>query len=421
MKKATVIITTIILIISVALVSLSVRQKKVVNQNEEAIPNEPENSFISEQEEPKYSDETFIIQYKEGIDDETRIALNELYGVEEVDAIGEDGENIKVLKVKEGYTVEGVLEKYMADPNIEYAEPDYLCEFYYVPNDPYYKNMTSIFNMFGLQQAWDTTKGENVVVAVVDSGVIGNHPDLASNLLPGYSAVSSLSPNTDSSGHGTCVAGIIGGIGNNGIGGIGVSFKSKVIPVKVDDANGTMGIANVAKGIRWAADNGAQVINLSIGSYSDSTTLRNEINYAYNKGCVLVAASGNEGKNNHVSFPARYSNVIGVGASNDGTTRAAFSDYGPELDVVAMNGYWTTTSSGGYQAFAATSCATPQVAGLAALLLAVDPTLTPDQVKNYIQNGAKGNGTRINDEVGYGFINMRKVNTIIISRYRRRG
>jgi len=411
-KKQIIIIASVLLIstiLALLYIALPKSQETLLNNEEmlfdkEVISDIMNNSDLSETEGQKYSDETFIVQYREGMDDETRKTLNELYGVEEVEAIGEDGENIKVLKVKEGYILDEVLEKYMNDPNIEYAEPNYIVEFNYIPNDSGYKNLGAILTCIGAQEAWDITKGEEVKVAVVDSGVIDNHPDLAGNLLTGYSAVSGLSPNNDNVGHGTAVAGVVGAIGDNKIGTLGINWKAQILPVKVDDGNGGMNIASIAKGIIWAADNGARVINISIGSTSDSGTLKIAINYAYDAGCVITSASGNTGKEG-VEYPARYPNVIGVGATDNGTTRGAISNYGEGLDVLAVNGYYTTNASGGYSTLAGTSFSAPQVAGLASLLIGLNPDLTPNQVRDYIQRGATGNGVRVNDEIGYGVIN----------------
>ena len=285
-------------------------------------------------------------------------------------------------------------------------------EFYYIPNDPGYKTISAILTAIGAQSAWDITKGESVVVAIVDSGV-AIHPDLQP-LLPGYSAVTSLSPNNDKLGHGTGVTGVAGAIGNNGIGTAGINWKAKILPVKVDDANGNLSAANVAKGIRWAADNGARVINLSIGFTTNQQTIKDAIDYAYNKGCVIAAASGNDGKNG-VSYPARYENVIGVGSSYNGTERASTSNYGTGLDVLAVGTYYSTTASGGYGVSTGTSLASPQVAGLASLLIGLNPNLTPDQVRDYIQRGATGNGVRVNDEIGYGVINCGKTLQLMLA------
>ena len=174
----------------------------------------------------------------------------------------------------------------------------------------------------------------------------------------------------------------------------------------MDDTNGKLTVSNITKGIIWAVDNGAKVINLSLSVPDDAATLKMGIDYAYNKGCVIIAATGNEGKNS-VSYPARYENVIGVGATGDGVTKDSITNYGEGLDVLAITSYYTTTSNGGYSGVSGTSFSAPQVAGLAALLLELNTELSPDEVRNYIQNGAKGNGIKT-DELGYGCINCTK-------------
>jgi len=279
-------------------------------------------------------------------------------------------------------------------------------EFYYIPNDPGYNNLSSSLTYIGAKTAWDITKGENVVVAIVDSGVSAIHPDLPP-LLPGYSAISTISPNNDKRGHGTGVTGTASAVGDNGIGTVGINWKANILPVKVDDPSGGLSVANIAKGIRWAADNGARVMNLSLGSKVDSETLRSAIDYAYDKGCVIVAASGNSGKND-LDWPAKYPNVIGVGSTSDGTTRLSTSNYGDMLDVLAMGSWYTTTAGGSYADMSGTSFASPQVAGLASLLIGLNPELTQEQVRDYIRRGASGNGVRVNDEIGYGVINCGK-------------
>jgi len=185
-----------------------------------------------------------------------------------------------------------------------------------------------------------------------------------------------------------------------------MNWKAQILPVKVDDASGGLSVANIAKGIIWAADNKARVINLSLGTSSDSSTLRNAIDYAYNKGCVIVAATGNAGTSN-VSYPARYPNVIGAGGTADGKTRAAITNYGTGLDVLAVSAYYSTTPAGGYSNMAGTSFASPQIAGLASLIIGLNPDLKPSEVREYIINGASGNGVRT-DTLGYGIMNMGK-------------
>jgi len=285
---------------------------------------------------------------------------------------------------------------------IEYVEPNYTAEFDATTNDPGYKNLTTALTALGAQTGWDIINSGGPVVAVVDSGV-AQHSDLP-KMLPGFSAVSSLSPNNDKRIHGTGVAGVIGAIGNNGVGTVGINWNATLLPVKVDDANGTLNVANVAKGIIWAADNGADIINLSLSFTSDSATLKSAIDYAFGKGCAIFGSTGNDGKNT-INYPARYANVMAVGATLDGIKLASDSNYGSGIGVVALSAYYTTNASGGYANFFGTSAAAPQVAGLASLILALNPNLTNEQVYDLIQRGAS-NSTKYNTTLGYGFINI---------------
>jgi len=298
------------------------------------------------------------------------------------------------------------LNKYKNSEFIDYVEPNYKAKFDLVPNDPNYKtNQNAAMGILNAPAGWDIVTGGGPVIAVVDSGVAA-HPDLPT-LLPGYSAVSGLAVNNDKVGHGTQVAGTLGMLGNNAKGGAGINWDAKIMPVKVDDANGSLTVANIAKGVRWAADNGAKIINMSLGSASDSVTLKDACDYAYNKGCVLIAATGNDGKN-AVSFPARYPNVLGVGGTANGSVRAATSNYGTGNDITAINSAYTTTAAGGNTTSAGTSFASPQAAGLASLVLAVSPALSNAQVYAVIKENAKPLGGGVNDSTGHGLIDIGK-------------
>ncbi|MCL1975140.1 MAG: DUF5011 domain-containing protein, partial [Firmicutes bacterium] len=315
-------------------------------------------------------------------------------------------DNVYVVKAENlSKNPTATLNKYKNSKFIVYAEPNYTIKADAAPNDPGYKSYTAAYNALNAAAGWDIVKSGGPVVAVVDSGTALN-PDLP-KLLAGYAAVAGLSPNNDKLGHGTGVAGTIGALGNNGIGTVGINWNASIIPVKVDDANGIMSVANVAKGIMWAVDNGAKIINLSLGTTSDSITLKNAIDYAYNKGCALFAATGNESASS-LCYPARYANVMAVGSTGNGTTRLSSSNYGPGMGVVALSSYYTTTSAGGYMPMAGTSFATPQAAGLASLIWALNPALTNDQVYSYIQQGAKPLGGGYNEQTGYGLIDIGK-------------
>ena len=335
---------------------------------------------------------------------------------DEVGKILKDGltvvtENVYVIKAENlSKNPNAIINSYKNSKFIEYVEPNYTGELDAIPNDPNYANLKALLAVMNAPAGWDIITGGGPIVAVVDSGVY-QHPDLP-QLLPGYSAVAGLSPNNDKLNHGTGVAGTIGARGNNGTGTVGINWNAKILPVKVDDANGAMTVATMAKGIMWAADNGAKVISLSISTTADSVTLKNAIDYAYNKGCAIFASSSNEGIS-ALNYPSRYANVMAVGATANGTTRAAFSNYGTGMGVVAISSYTTTTASGGYAGMGGTSFSTPQVSGLASLMLAVNPNLSNDEVYSYIQQGAKPLGGGYNIETGYGLIDIQKTLALV--------
>ena len=288
---------------------------------------------------------------------------------------------------------------------IEYVEPNYISTLNLIPNDPNYKNQSVAFKAVNAEIGWDITTGNgSPVVAFIDTGM-SSHPDLPSpkNI---YSAVVGLNPTVDSLGHGTQVAGVYGMIGNSNSGGAGINWNANIFTVKVDDAKNLIAVSNVAKGITWAVDNGARIISISIAC-SDSITLKSAIDYAFNKGCVIVAGSGNDGKLG-VVYPAAYNNVLGVGASSNGTTRLSYSNYGTGLDVVAPGSLYTTNNSGTYSTASGTSISTPYVTGLASLVWTINPKLTNVQIYDLIRKGASGGGSIINSELGYGIINIAK-------------
>ena len=320
------------------------------------------------------------------------------------DGLSVVAENVYVVKeVDFKKNPNAVLNKYKNSKFIEYVEPNYRGEFDLIPDDPGYYTLSAILDILNAPSGWDIVTGGGPIVAVVDSGVY-RHPDLPA-LLPGYSAVAGLSPNADKVGHGTGVAGTIGALGNNGTGTVGINWDARLLPVKVDDADGNLNVANIAKGIIWAADNGADIINLSLSVKSDSVTLKFAVDYAYSKGCAIFTSVGNNGSSG-INYPARYANVMAVGATPSGTSRAAASNYGDGIGVVAISGYYTTTNAGGYAGMTGTSFSCPQVSGLASLVLALNPGLTNDQVYSFIEQGAKPINGGYNVETGHGVIDV---------------
>ena len=289
-----------------------------------------------------------------------------------------------------------------ARDDVEYAMLNYLVYPQIDPNDPNYSLQWHLNNtgLYGgtpgadidAPKAWNIHTGSgNVTIAVIDSGVDLDHPDLAAKIVGGYNFISPGLPPNDDFGHGTHVAGIAAAIGNNNTGVAGVSWGAKLMPLKIFNASGGGAtITILSQAIKDAADNGAKVINMSLGGGCGSgwPVVEDAIDYARSKGALLVAAAGNYNSSS-ILCPAALDGVIAVGATTDSDERASYSHYGPQLDVVAPgSGIYSTAYTGGYVFMSGTSMSTPQVAGLAALIWSVDPTLTHDQVQEIIQTTA---------------------------------
>jgi serine protease len=331
-----------------------------------------------------------------------------------------------------------------------------------------------------MEEAWLITSGSsNVVVAVIDTGVayenytipsyesrtvkggVKNYqraPDLAGTSfwqnvdeiagngldddgngyvddVNGWDFINNDAHPNDNNGHGTHVTGTIAQATSNGLGVAGIAFSTTIMPIKVLNYAGGGTDAGVADGIYYAVDNGAKVISLSLGSDAFSTTLENAVAYAYSRGVVVIAASGNDGTES-VDFPAAYDDyVIAVGATRYDETRASYSDYGSSLDLVAPGGDLGVDQNGdgygdgvlqqtfkpyegftnkadptdwGYWFFEGTSMATPHVSGVAALLLAQDLSLTPDEVRDALESTAEDLGASDRDDFyGWGLIDAK--------------
>jgi subtilisin family serine protease len=253
-----------------------------------------------------------------------------------------------------------------------YIEEDLVSlSIFNTPNDPYYSLQYGL-DLINAPEGWKYQKGSTqVTIAVLDTGVDLAHPDLAGKLVAGYNFIANNDTPQDDNGHGTGVAGICAAMTDNDTGIAGVSWGASIMPIKVLDASGNGSFENAARGIIWAADNGAQVINLSLGGYTSSSLLQDAINYALQKGVVVVAASGNRGIDT-ITYPAQYEGVIAVGSVDQNSQRSAFSNYGPELDVVAPgSAIFSLTKLGNYGYLSGTSAAAPFTSGMVALMLSV--------------------------------------------------
>lgn len=312
---------------------------------------------------------------------------------------------IAVVQVPRGKVSESVA-AISSCSGVRYAEPNYaVIMTNTLPADPHWGWQYGMV-IIHAPQGWDYSTGSAAVtIAILDTGVDLGHLDFAGKFVPGYDFVNNDNNPQDDNGHGTLVAGIAAATGNNGVGVAGVSWGARIMPIKVLDSSGDGFLADVADGIQWAADSGAQVINISLASDSPSLTLQDAVNYAYGKGVTLVAAAGNDG--GVIDYPAQYSNVIAVGAVDGAYNRAAFSNFGPELDLVAPGINIYSTTIGGYMSESGTSMSAPFVSGLAAILRGYPGGASPDAIASILKSTARDLGVSgVDDLYGYGIIQM---------------
>ncbi|MFT9497000.1 S8 family serine peptidase, partial [Anaerosolibacter sp.] len=339
----------------------------------------------------------------------------------------------KIIELDKSADVFQAVKKMKEDPNVEYAEPVYVRNLISTsggtqtqstanPDDEYYQwGEQWLLDEISLPYAWDKVSVDqrnNVTIAIIDTGIDANHPELADRIVGGYDTYDNDAIPQDIDGHGTLVAGVAAAISDNGIGIAGAAGGVKIMPLKVFGVDSTTGDVfatsqAIGDAIIWAADHGADVINLSLGGADYSEYEADAVDYALEQGVVVVAATGNE--SNHwiedelgdldyasgqeryaspVSYPAAYPGVIGVGAvdhRSDQFIIADFSNTGNKVDVVAPGvaifGPVAGTTND-YDAVDGTSFSSPLVAGLAALLLAADQSLSPEQVQDIIVQSA---------------------------------
>ena len=323
------------------------------------------------------------------------------------------------VRFAKGTSVEHAAKALTQVPGVQYAEVNRYRETYVVPNDPSFASQWGL-SKINCPAAWERTTGApSIVVAVIDTGVDLDHPELAPLLVPGTDMVD-LGPAPtpppgfrfegdfqgrdnvpqDEVGHGSHVAGTIACMSNNAFGVAGVTWNCRVMPVRVlarivnianpSDVRGTGSAADIAAGIRWAVDNGARVLNLSLGGPTDTQVERDAIAYAIANGAVVCVAMGNGGPAAGASFPAAYPDVVAVGAIDQADQRASFSQVGPHIDLAGPGvGILSTVWDNGFTTMSGTSMATPHVAGVAALVLSINPGLTGPQAADILRQTAR--------------------------------
>lgn len=343
------------------------------------------------------------VDVADGLSDDAIAALGREYGIDLRDNSPGQKDDANIAVAHLGGARGGMAElvaRLSRDPRVERAEPMGQLKASFVPNDPKYGEQWHLTRV-GAERAWNLSCGAGVTVAVIDTGVacyddgpFTKGTDLAgTRCVGGYNYVDKNDRAADDHGHGTHVAGTIAQTTHNGLGVAGLAYCAKIMPVKVLSAAGSGSTADVAEGIRFAADHGAQVINLSLGGPIRSKILEDAVNHARAKGSLVVAAAGNSGRS--VGYPAAYPGVLAVSATDKNDNIAWFSSRGPQVGIGAPGVavvQQTVCNKGRdkcevFGVFNGTSMASPHVAGAAAMVVATGVT-DPDAVRSTLERSA---------------------------------
>ncbi len=289
-------------------------------------------------------------------------------------------------------------------PEVEFAELDQIVRPADVlPNDPWFANWEGHLRRIQAPTAWSTTVGSsNVVIAILDTGVDANHEDLAGKIVPGWNTYNNNSSTMDVSGHGTAVAGTAGAASNNGVGVAAVCWSCRIMPVRVSDMTGNATYSSIAGGLTWAADHGARVANISY-IVSDSSAVTSAAQYFQGKGGVVTSSAGN-----YSTFSNSLDNpyILTISATDQFDVIYPYSNTGKNIDVAAPGDSFSTQMGGGYVSTGGTSYSAPIVAGVAALVMAVNPQLSADQIQNIVKQSADDLGAAGWDPIyGWGRVN----------------
>ena len=385
----------------------------------------------------RFAKDRVLVKFRPGLAARSVRPLLEAYGSATIASV--PGVALRVIAVPKGVTATEFLSALNRNPDVAVARPDPVTRIAVRPNDKYFGDQYALSNSgqvlddlpeqpqgkagadINATGGWDQTKGDSgVIIAVLDTGVELTHPDIKNKIVsPGKDFVNGDNDASDDLWHGTHVAGIAAAETNNELGIAGVAWDCAVLPGKIIAASGEGDYGALILAIYWAVDQGAKVINLSLGGEERDDDLLAALKDAYEQNVVIVAAAGNEG--GPVLYPAAYDQYcLAVAATDYNDNRAAFSNMGPEIDVAApgvdvLSLYPTWDTPDGFAPYVyanGTSMATPHVAGLAALLKSLKPWLTAGEIMNIIRYSADDVNADVfpgrDDQIGFGRINAQR-------------
>ncbi len=311
--------------------------------------------------------------------------------------------DLHIIELPAGASETAVQQQLQRNPHFRFVERDQQVPKAFVANDPYSGSQWHL-PMTQTPAAWDSARGAGVTIAVLDGGVLASHSDLMANLLPGYNAWDGGTVTTDINNHGTAVAGVAAAVINNSLGVSGVAGGAKLLPVRITDFSGTAWYSSIVSGIIYAADRGVRVVNCSYVYLWGNAAVQSAGNYLKSKGGLLVVAAGNNGINENAAATA---SMISVSATDSSDRLAGWSSWGNMVSVAAPGvGIWTTSSNGSYESASGTSFAAPVVAGLVALMMSANPSLSSSQIESLLYSTATDLGAAGRDVYfGYGRVN----------------
>lgn len=369
-----------------------------------------------------------VVRYKQGINIQSRSQTLSQLRLSSVSTIGRPEMGMELVRTQGGMAAQSAITALRSNPNVLYAEPNYVVKLSPEmagqavapvrsegPNDEFFAQQYA-HKVSNSVAGWAINSGSpDVTIAIVDTGVDLKHPDLVDKIVAGRDVVDSDDQAMDGHYHGTHCAGIAAATTNNKVGIAGFAPNVKIMPVRVLDNNGSGTSADVANGIIWAADHGAQVISMSLGGPSNPQIKKDAVDYALSKDAVLVAAMGNRGDGSQI-FPAAQPGVLSVGATDINDKRASFSQYGtwisvsaPGVNILSTFPTYNTSGKKNYGSISGTSMATPAVAGVVALIRSQNPKLNRKEVQAQLERGTDDLGDPGYDVYyGHGRINVAK-------------
>jgi len=344
----------------------------------------PFHKVSAQKEKDRFVPGRVLVKFRDSVGLDHARQIVAALGAREADEL--PGIGVMVLDLPEQADETAFAHVLAARGDVEFAELDQILKPADItPNDPWFANWEDHLRRIQAPTAWSTTVGSsNVVVAILDTGVDSNHEDLAANIVPGWNTYNNNSSTMDVSGHGTAVAGTAAAVSNNGVGVASVCWSCRIMPIRVSDMTGYATYSAIANGLTWAADHGARVANISY-IVSDSSAVTSAAQYFQGKGGVVTSSAGN-----YSTFSNSPDNpyILTVSATDYFDVIYSYSNTGKNIDVAAPGDSVSTQMGGGYVSTGGTSYSAPIVAGVAALVMSVNPQLSGDQVQNIVKQSA---------------------------------